>query len=261
MNKIIIFDLETTGVNKSIDRIIQFAGKVYNKKDLENIKTFQDLSTIKPVDELNQMFKPDNGEKISLGAYSKHRICDDDLKEYPSFGEFADRIIEMFDNCDVATFNGMAFDIPMLTKELSRYNKKITWLGREFYDGYLNECKLLPHNQEETFKRYNKGYSMEEAGLKAHDANSDIDATLFILLSQRDRIDIQTKYVTDDGFLKISEFDGKDEIVFTSGKYYMLPVKFVVVMDRQYLNWILNSDFSDRTKTIIQKFIEKYSEK
>ena len=59
---ITVFDLESTGVDKTKDQIIQIAA----------LKI--DTDTNKIIDELNQYIQPTGSYTISLAAYFKHNI-------------------------------------------------------------------------------------------------------------------------------------------------------------------------------------------
>ena len=66
-NALVVFDVETTGVDKSKDHIIQFAAiKIVDGKI---------------VDEINEYIQPQGNYNMGLGAYFKHKIHPNFLKD------------------------------------------------------------------------------------------------------------------------------------------------------------------------------------
>ena len=109
MNKediLVIFDLETTGLEKDKDQIIQFSGV--------KIKNFEVIDT------LDLKICPDGDFEIVPQAYLKHGIAATDLLDKPHLAEVADKIIEFMGDYDVLTYNGKNFDIPFLVASLNR---------------------------------------------------------------------------------------------------------------------------------------------
>ena len=123
-----IFDIETTGLVKEKDQIIQFAGLKIDTK------------TNKIVEELNQYIQPTGNYTISLGAYFKHKITPDFLSKYPHMNEVASLICNLFNNFDnILTYNGLSFDIPFLKIELNKYGYDIDFTKKNCYDAFLEE--------------------------------------------------------------------------------------------------------------------------
>ena len=113
-----IFDLETTGVNVSSDRIVQIAIlKVSPDAAEEKYK-----SLINP-----QMPIPAEASEI-------HGIYDKDVADQPTFTEVADDIVSFLENCDLAGFNSNRFDIPLLMEEFLRNDLHFNMGGREMID-------------------------------------------------------------------------------------------------------------------------------
>lgn len=254
-NKVIVFDLETTGLNKTSDRVIQFAAQIFNWEDVDR----GDYS--KPLKEIKKFFLPDDGTEVSLGAYYKHHLSREVLKDYPSFSVFAADCVALFEDCDTLTYNGISCDIPFLTAELARYGYSIDWANRDNYDAYQTEMTRHNNKLENVYTRYN-GQTMTESGLEAHDAFSDVKATVAVFAGQnKDEYQLPAKYVTDDGSLKLDTVEDELCIVFANGKYFGIPVKTVVMKDPGYIRWTLSANFSSRTKEIISKFVEIYGQK
>lgn len=240
--KFVAFDLETTGLDRTKDQIIQFAAI-----KLENNKL---------VGELNLMIKPTGNYAITPQAYLKHGISAKTLEDKPTLSEVAQQIIEFFETPDtvsVVTYNGTSFDIPFLVNALKNIGVDFTFVGYQCFDAFLEEKRRNGNRLEETYVRYaNK--TMEEAGLKAHDALSDVKATYSIFYAQQ-KINpyAAERMFGDDNSISIMEFKGDFVPCFNIGKYRCLSLDFVKAYDRGYLEWCISDkcNFSETTKKFI----------
>jgi DNA polymerase III, epsilon subunit and related 3''-5'' exonucleases len=113
-----IFDLETTGVNISSDRIIEIAvikvfpnGEVVRKSNLVNPTV-----TILP-------------ESTAI-----HGISNEDVKDKPTFKELAKDYAKLFEGADMAGFNIMKFDVPMLVEEFLRAGVEFDYSRKKMID-------------------------------------------------------------------------------------------------------------------------------
>ena len=97
---LVIFDLETTGLDLVKDRIIQIA----------YIKVFPDGKEVRR----NQLVNP--GFEISAEITAITSITNEDLKDQPTFKSISKELYEVFTGCDFAGFNSNHFDIPMLAE-------------------------------------------------------------------------------------------------------------------------------------------------
>ena len=254
-----IFDLETTGLDRTKDSIIQFAGMKI------------DTDSNKIIGELNLYIRPCGNFTINPGAYFKHHIDAKFLDDKPTMPKTASKIVEFFDDVtDVLTYNGNGFDIPFLKFELNKYGFDIDFSKMNCYDAFLEEKRRNGINLENTYKRY-KGKTMEEAGLNAHDAFSDIKATYTVFVAQQK----QKKYgpevvygedgiVTDMPFVYtiINETTGEKSYeertvpCFAVGKYRQVAVDQVAIMDQNYIRWcVTDSKFMPSTKKFLQKYL------
>lgn len=244
-NTFVIFDLETTGLNKEKDQIIQFSAvKIRN---LEVIET------------LNLKICPDGDFKISIQAYMKHMITPDMLKDKPHLSEVADQIIDFIGDNDVITYNGTKFDIPFLVSALKKVGKHIDFLHRKCYDVYAEEKRRMPMHLVDVFKRYT-GKTMEEAGYQAHDALGDSMATFDIFLKQLETGNIEPEnMVCEDNVLVNTIFQGKEQTCFNVGQYKDLPVSYIASFPagQSYLRWCVEeASFLDSTKNFIRQYIK-----
>src|SRR3977135_2212547 len=98
------FDLETTGTNIGIDRIVEISVIKLHPDGSEDVKTWR----INP------------GMPIPLESSLVHGIYDDDIKDEPLFRDVAPVIAAVIDLSDLAGYNSNKFDIPMLMEEFLR---------------------------------------------------------------------------------------------------------------------------------------------
>lgn len=239
---IVAFDIECTGLYRETDQIIQFSAIKYDAK------------TNEVVDELDLKIQPVQPYKISLGAYFKHGITPQQLVDYPHFEEVADQIVSFFGdpkNNAVLTFNGNSFDIPFLAEELKRYGRTINFTDRVIFDSFLINNRLNPNDLESIYEKYT-GQSMEESGLQAHDALSDVRATFEVFNKQKEQTDnLTSAIIVTDNSLKAFR-DGP--VVFNFGKYRTCEVEKIYKIDPSYIEWCLSDKckMSDEFKTVLR---------
>ena len=250
MNKYFItFDLETTGLNKEKDQIIQIAAAKY------------EYTSFNLIDKLDMYIRPFGNYTISIAAYFKHGIKPDFLESKPYFKDVANDIVKFFgeDDIDIVTFNGNRFDIPFLKNELNKYGFDIDFTKRKCFDCFKEETRRNSNNLESVYQRYS-GKTMEEAGLDAHNAMSDITATTTVFINQFESgyINPEAMY-GEDGVFEDKEFRGEIKPCFTLGKYRQLSIDFVAEIDQNYLNWCLTDKctFQKSTKEFIAKYIKQ----
>ena len=246
MKPLVSYDIETTGLDKTKDQIIQFAA----------IKI--DTQKHKILDSKNIFIKPVGNYSISIQAFFKHGITPEFLKDKPHFKDVAQEIFDFFIGCDVLTYNGCSFDNLFLIAEFGRVG--VVWDPTNFvnYDAFLTEKRRNGNTLEDSFKRY-CGKTMSEAGLSAHNALSDVKATYAIFRHQNEIEPVEAeKILVADNTVALMEFKDNIEACFTLGKYKGIPVKYVNNIDPNYIQWVLSekSGFSTSTKNFIQKTIQ-----
>lgn len=239
-NPIIIFDLETTGINIASDRIVEIS---YLKVDLngnESSRTFR----INP-----QMPIPEKASEI-------HGIYDDDVKDAPVFSEVARSLAKDFEGSDLAGYNSVKFDIPLLAEEFLRAGVDIDLKRRKFVDVQIIFMKMEPRTLAAA-SRFFLGKELNDA----HSAEADTQATYEILQAQLDRY---PNLENDIG--KLAEFSAhnrnvdfagriiyndEDVEVFNFGKHKGKPVTEVLAQDPGYYSWMMNGDFPLYTKKVL----------
>lgn len=259
---LIVFDLETTGLDLVNDRIIQISYiKIHpdGKEERDNIY-------------LNP------GKEIPQDVTTLTGISNDDVKDCPSFKDVASELSFTFRNCDFAGFNSNHFDIPMLAEEFLRAGIDFDFSHCRMIDAQTIFHKMERRNLSAAYKFY-CGRKMED-DFNAHRADQDTEATYRILMGELDMYNPETqadpeKHLPNDidalaEFSKLNDFvdfagrivwkeeTGKDgnkvrHEVFNFGKYKGQPVSDVLKRDPGYFSWILNGDFTYNTKQVLTR--------
>ena len=239
---ICFFDLETTGVNVSRDRIVEISIlKVFPNGNKES-KTWLVNPEI-PI--------PSEVSKI-------HGITNDMVKEEPSFKVIAHDIKLMINNSDLAGFNSNKFDIPLLAEELLRSKLDFNLENILTIDVQNIFHKMEQRTLSAAYQFY-CGKSLENA----HSSKADTLATFEVLEAQIEKYDdLQSdvnflsdfsrrgKNVDLAGFIKYN----KDDIpCFSFGKHRGKTVDYVLENESGYFGWLLNADFPMYTKKVLTK--------
>jgi DNA polymerase-3 subunit epsilon len=239
---VVFFDTETTGVDRVNDRIIE----------LSIVKFFPNGNS-----EINtQRFNPTI--PIPEAASIVHGISDDDVKNKPTFAAKANEIFHFFNGCDVAGYNIIDFDLPIIVEEFLRAKSPLPFNQNT---KYLDALKIFYMHEKRDLTSAYKFYCGMELGEDAHSAEADTLATVDVLNSQIEKYKLSHSInelhdICNEGN-EIIDYERKfkrDEIgsiVFTFGKN-----KNKRACDNMdYLHWMLSADFSNYTKLIIRKII------
>lgn len=239
---LVVFDVETTGTDVAKDRIVSWAAmKVYPDGKQHVFETLY--------------FDP--GIPISQEAIDTHGITNEKAAEGVPFEWEAQSILNYFDGCDLAGFNLLNFDIPILWEEFNRAGIKWDLNGISVIDAG-NIFKIKERRTLEAAVKFYCGKDHSEA----HDAKGDVVATFEVLMGQlsrysdlgemqipdlakackmNDRFDLAGKIIADK--------DGDPSYAF--GKCKGVKVK----KDPSYAKWMLTADFSEQTKMVIRALI------
>ncbi len=237
---IVFFDLETTGVDVIKDRIVEITILRVEPNQHEQVHTFLINPTI-PI--------PPQASKI-------HHITDEMVKDKPTFKEVAHQILHLFENADIAGFNALKFDIPILIEEFLRCDIDFNLKNRSIVDVQVIFHKMEQRNLAAAYRFYcNKELE------NAHSSKADTLATYEILKAQLDRYPSLPKNIkelsTFSTYYKNVDVHGhivlndKNEEVFNFGKYKGQSVASVLLKDSGYYGWIQNAEFPRQTKKIV----------
>ncbi len=234
------FDLETTGINISKDRIVEICILKVNPDASRESKTW----LVNP-----EMIIPKESSAI-------HGITDEKIKDAPTFREIAPKIQEMINGCDLAGFNSNRFDVPLLAEEFLRVGLDFDLNKFKLVDAQTIFHKMEQRNLSAAYKFY-CGKTLENA----HSAEADVLATFEVLDAQVGRYEDLPKDVA--GLSEFSfhskfadlagmiHFDENNKEIFAFGKYKGQKVKEVFQKDLGYYAWIQNADFPLYTKKVL----------
>jgi len=237
---LVIFDLETTGVNTAKDRIVE----------LYMIKIMPDGSRV----DLHQRFNPEMPIPAEVTAI--HGISNEDVANEPTFKEKAHELNQFLINCDFAGFNSNKFDFPMLVEEFYRVGVEFETLKRKFIDAQRIFHLMEPRNLSAAYKFY-CAKDLENA----HSAKADTEATWQIIQSQLDKYDnLQNNIEYLHQFSGQSNlvdlagrliYNDKKQVVFNFGKHKGKTVAELLKIEPSYYEWMMNGDFALQTKKVL----------
>lgn len=236
---IVFFDLETTGVNITRDRIVEISIiKVSpGREECPEVK----CRRVNP-----EMHIPEEATAV-------HHISDEDVAGEPTFRQIARSLADFMRGCDIAGFNSNRFDVPLLDEEFQRAGVDFDFHKARFIDVQTIFHKLEPRNLTAAYRFY---CGKELIG--AHGAQADTMATYEVLLAQLDRYGELPNDVAElakfssqnDNVDLIGRLvygpDGRETINF--GKYKGQAAADVLKKDPGYYSWIMQGDFTQNTK-------------
>jgi len=229
------FDLETTGLSTTSDRIVELA-----------------LIRVSPQgDVLERVRRFNPGIPIPPEATAIHGITDEDVADEPPFSAVARSLVELLDNCDLGGFNIRRFDLPMLLAEFKRAGVPFSVAGRRLID-----AQTIFHREEPRDLSAAARFYLGREHREAHSALGDIRTSAAVLSAQLERYpgvprDLDGLHAYCD---EVSPFqtevdrwflDRDGELVFRRGKHRGEPLSLVARSAPDYLQWMLGADDMD----------------
>ena len=267
---LVVFDLETTGLDLVRDRIIQ----------LSYIKVMPDGEERRE----NLLVNP--GKAIPQEVTELTGISNDDVKDAPTFKEIAQKLNEKMKDCDCAGYNSNHFDIPMLAEEFLRAGIDFDFSKCRLIDAQTIFHKMERRNLAAAYKFF-CGRKMED-DFTAHRADEDTEATYRVLMAELDMyapgVQDEPDRVLENDMDFLAEFskqndnvdfagrivwkpllgadgkplldkDGKERKfeAFNFGKYKGRSVADVLRADPGYYSWMMTGDFTFNTKQVLTR--------
>ncbi len=242
---IVFLDLETTGANPAVDRIVE----------ISLIKVFPGGRR----ETLTQRVNP--GIPIPPEATSIHGISDADVADAPRFSEIAADLLRFIDAADLAGFNIQRFDLPVLLREFATAGQRLELAGRAIVDAQVIYHRKVPRDLPAAYRLY-CGKDLRDP----HTARADVEACLEVLDAQlatypdlpRTPQELYELFLPPRGPDAIDP-DGRfvwegEEAVLTFGPEGIRGrrLREVASKDRGFLEWILRKDFRPEVKAIAQ---------
>ncbi len=267
---LVVFDLETTGLDLVNDRIIQISY----------------IKVMPSGEEKRENIFVNPGKLIPPLVQQLTGITDADVADAPTFKSMAASLATKFKGCDFAGFNSNHFDIPMLAEEFLRAGIDFDFSSCRLIDAQTIFHKMERRNLAAAYKFY-CGRKMED-DFEAHRADQDTEATYRVLMGELDKYSAENqteperqlandmdvlaefsknndnvdfagrivwKEVTGSDGKPVMGADGKPlrQEVFNFGKHKGLPVADVLKRDPGYFSWMLGGDFTYNTKQVLTR--------
>jgi len=241
---LVFIDLETTGTNIAIDRIIEIAMVKILPDKTRQVKH----KLINP-----QMPIPKSSTDI-------HGITNEKVKDAPTFKEVANELKQFIDNADLSGYNSNRFDIPLLMEEFLRAGISIDMAKRRLLD-----VQTIFHLMEKRTLAAAYKFYCEKELTDAHSAEADACATWEILEAQLERyahlgetLDTVLQFTGEEKFVDFARrfIMDNDVEVFNFGEHKGRSVAQVLKAEPQYYDWMMKGDFPLHTK---QKLTEIFN--
>ncbi len=243
---IAFIDIETTGLRPYADRIVE----------LSILKICPDGSE----EYKNHRINPEI--PIPAETTAVHGITDADVAGEPVFRQYANSIRDFLDNCDIAGFSVIKFDLPCLEAEFARANVEFSRQGRYLIDSQILYHQRDPRNLQAAYKKYcdkdmeNAHSAEEDAKVSAEVLDGQLemyedlprDVAGLCALCRRDEED----YVDSQGkFIWV-----EDEVVCNFGRHKGQLLREIAIDNPDFLEWIARKDFSPEVKAIVIKALK-----
>ncbi|MFN5479965.1 MAG: exonuclease domain-containing protein [Chitinophagaceae bacterium] len=233
---IVFMDLETTGLNLAVDRIVEIA----------LLKVQVDGSRVMK----RKLINP--GIPIPPEVTAVHGITNDMVVNAPSFKELANEIRQFLEGSDLGGYNSNKFDWPLLVEEFLRIGLDFNMDGRELVDVQKIYHNMEPRNLSAAYRFY-----CSKELENSHNAEADISATWEVFEAQLERypqlgetLESVKKLIGEDvivDFARRMVMENGREI-FNFGKHKGKLVEDVLTQEPTYYDWIMKSEFPLHTK-------------
>ena len=241
------FDLETTGLDTSKDRIVQIA----------ILKIFPDGSEKR----IEKLVNPEMN--IPKEASDIHGITNEKVDSMPTFKQIAKEVYSFLKDSDLAGYNLDRYDIPLLAEEL--YRAEIDFDFKK--NTRTIDVQTIFHKKEPRDLTAALKFYCNKDNEQAHDALNDIEATKDVFEAQLEKypdlepnIEFSSEYSSRN---KSADYAGK--IIFNQnnkeclsfGKHKDKEVEEIFKNDPSYIDWMINQDFPPLTKKVLLDIINR----
>lgn len=257
------FDLETTGTNIGVDRIVEISVIKLHPDGSEEVMTWR----VHP------------GIPIPLESSLVHGIYEEHIKDEKRFHELGESVAAFIGDSDLAGYNSNKFDIPMLMEEFLRAGVNFDLDNRHFVD-----VQNIFHQMEQRTLRAAYQFYCDKQIINAHSAEADTRATMEVLLAQIERYENMewedkkgnrsTPVVGDvealHKFTNLSrpvDFAGRmvyneqGEELINFGKHKGKLVEDVLNAEPSYYSWMMQGDFPLYTKRKLEEIYKRWNAK
>jgi len=235
---LVFFDLETTGLDVTKDRIVSIAVSKY----LPEGKVVEGYELINP--EI----------PIPEEAYSVHGISDSDVVGKKTFREIAKGMLRFMTGCDFGGYN-VNYDLRLLYYEFKRNDLEFLYGEAKIIDPKALWSMLRPRHLVDAAKFW--------AGIdefNAHNAAEDVDATIKVFeeqLKEKELKGLTVAEIHHKCYPDMVDLDHKFKmkngvIVFNFGKHMGKPA----ASETGYLKWMMKGEFTGSTRYYVEKLLK-----
>ena len=244
---LVVFDIESTGVNPRQDRIIELAALRVEPDGTETSKCW--------------LLNP--GVKIPPETTAIHGITDEIVKDCPTFADMAEDIWRFFKGCDLSGFNCDRFDVPCLEEEFARTGRNFGASQRRHVDVQRIYHRMEPRDLSAAVRFY---LGRDHAG--AHGAEADTRATVEVLKAQLAKYPALPKTTAEmDEYLVPRDPLNADRTglirwqngawCVNFGKKKGTPLKELFLHEQNFLKWFVKGNFETDARMIVQDLLER----
>lgn len=256
------FDLEATGTDTDSDRIIEIGilRLVPEEHNEAEEKVAENVYTGRKMNKLVNPMCPIPEEVSDITGIETGDVIDE-----PAFSRVIDGIASMFADADLAGFNILRYDIPLLQSEFERCGRSLPGPeDQSVVDVYKLEKALQSRSLEGLYEKY-AGKSLEAS----HRALADVKGTVSVLHGQMNKYDpdisgpkeaedfVKGDYLDHDRKLLMSNPDkvNKHTVVLQFGKHKGKSVEWVEENEFGYLEWMIEEidEISNYLNDLIQE--------
>jgi DNA polymerase III subunit epsilon len=236
------FDIEATGISPRADRIVELAI----------------MRLLPGAARDSHVWRINPGIPIPAEVTAIHGISDADVADCPSFAALAPAVLAVLENADLAGYNILRYDIPMLVEEFARAGVAFDVDSRRVVD-----VQRIYHRREPRDLSAALAYYCNAEHVDAHGAEADVDATIRILEAQLDRytdlphdVEALSAYCDPrdptwaDRLGRLRWVDG--ELTINFGRKKGMPLRDLIANDPGFIKWMLRSDFPLDTRQIVE---------
>lgn len=242
MRQIAVIDLETTGLDASNDRIVSLG------------ITHVCPATWTIGEPHGFFFNPER--HMDQSVIDVHGITNEMAMNYPTFDELANVVYDLVKGRDIAGFNLLSLDLPILWSEFKRVG--IDWEPLKF--NLLDAGTLFKKREERTLSAAVAFYLNREHD-NAHTAAGDAHATAEVLVEQLKRyklIGLPVKEIEPETLFD-RPLDVAGKIVLKNGvPTYAFGQKTKgkpVMEDTGFAYWMMSRDFHPHTKQVVSEIL------
>ncbi len=245
---LVVFDIESTGINPRQDRII----------DIALIKLHPDGRRE------TRCYRVNPEMPIPAAATAIHNIRNEDVADAPPFRKVAQSIKDWMTGCDLAGFNVVRYDMPMLQDEFARAGLE---LGMD--EARVVDAQRIFHRREPRDLTAALSFYCGRDHTGAHGAEADAEATLAVLEAQLEKYsDLPRQVDKLDAYCNPPRnpawADRSGRLIWSDGQLVInfgqackgQKLEELARNNPKFLRWILSSDFPADTKRLVADALE-----